>query len=275
MGCFMGCFGLSSNKKRRNSIRKILPRDQRICSYEPLHSSDPSDFSTIVEDNSEKISNSNLRCVVDEEEDEEKKKGTAKKTRKRVRFNLNVQTYEPVLLPSRYENYCSDGEEEKGERSNVTSVTDEKPEDLSGRSAYPSNYRYQNCVDSFEDELGYGESDLEDEDYYTDDENDYEDDADDEDEEEEDEAYGDQDVTPLLNPVENIAQWKAVKAKPVRVKQVMKENVEADDDQTKPLLKEIIVNTSLSNWLASPKSFHGNGSSRRSPIVDITNMENR
>ncbi|KAL1206165.1 hypothetical protein V5N11_020389 [Cardamine amara subsp. amara] len=273
MGCFMGCFGLSSNKKRRNSTRKILPRDQRICSYEPLLSSDPSDFSTIVDDNPEKISNSNLRCEVVEEE---KKKGT-KKTRKRVRFNLNVQTYEPIQ-PTRYENGYSDDEEGNGERSNGSLVNDKKPEDLSCRSAYPSNYRYHNCVDSFEDEdeMGYGESDLEDEDYYTDDENNYEDDADDEDEEEEEEEK-DQDVTPLLNPVENLAQWKAVKARPVKLKRVMKENVEAGDmdDQAKPLLKEIIVNTSLSNWLASPKSFHGSGSLKRSFIVDITNMENR
>ncbi|CAA0374349.1 unnamed protein product [Arabidopsis thaliana] len=272
MGCFMGCFGLSSNKKRRNSIRKILPRDQRICSYEPLLSSDPTDFST-VSDNPEKISNSNLRSEVGEEE--EKKKVT-KKTRKRVRFDLNVQIYEPIV-PSRYENACSDDEEGKGGRSKGSSAIDKKPEDLSSRSVYPSNYRYHNCVDSFEDEddeMGYGESDLEDEDYYTDDENDYEDDADDEDEEEEEE--NEQDVAPLLNPVENLAQWKAVKARPVKVKRVMKENVEEDmDDQAKPLLKEIIVNTSLSNWLASPKSLHANGSSKRSPIVDITNMENR
>lgn len=84
----MGCFGLSSSKKRRNSTRKILPRHQvsffnqnehsfflsilrtnqntfllqRICSYELLHSSDPVDAST-VSDNPEKISCSNLRSV--------------------------------------------------------------------------------------------------------------------------------------------------------------------------------------------------------------------
>ncbi|KAG2308934.1 hypothetical protein Bca52824_028682 [Brassica carinata] len=247
MGCFTGCFGLSSNTKRRNSTRKILPRHQRICSYEPLLSSDPSDSIT-NSDSPEKISSSNLRCEV---EAEEKKEGT-KKTRKRVRFNLNVQTFEPTL-PSRYENYCSDDDDEEA-----------KGEIKSSRSVYPANYRYHNCLDSLEDEdedeMGYGESDLEDEDYYTDDENDYEEDE-------------NQDVTPLLNPVQNIAQWKAVKAKPVRVKQLMKENVEADS--AKPLMKEIIVNTSLTDWLASPKSFHGTGSSKRSPIVDITNMENR
>ena len=189
------------------------------------------------------------------ETEEEEKKGT-KKTRKRVRFDLNVQTFEPAL-PSRYENYCSDDDEEgKGEPSKSSSV------DMSSSSVYPPNYRYHNCVDSFEeeeDELGYGESDLKDEDYYTDDENDYEDDADDEEEEEDND---DKDVTPLLNPVENITQWKAVKAKPARVKELMKENVEVvTDDQAKPLLKEIIVNTSLSSWV--------------SPIVDITNMEKR
>ncbi|KAG2327830.1 hypothetical protein Bca4012_036852 [Brassica carinata] len=248
MGCFMGCFGLSSNKKRRNSTRKILPRHQRICSYELLHSSDPTDASAVA-DNPEKILCSNLRCEV---ETEEEKKGT-KKTRKRVRFDLNVQTFEPVL-PSRYENYCSDDEDGKGELSKASSSVD-----LSSSSVYPPNYRYHNCVDSFEeeeDDLGYGESDLEeDEDYYTDDEYDYEDDADDEDEED----YGEKDVTPLLNPVENITQWKAVKAKPVKVKPLMKENVEVvTDDQAKPLLKEIVVNASLSSWI--------------SPIVDITMM---
>ncbi|CAH8331510.1 unnamed protein product [Eruca vesicaria subsp. sativa] len=256
MGCFGGCFGLSSsNTKRRNSTRKILPRHQRICSYEPLLSSDPSDSITNVVDSPEKISTSNLMCEVEAEE--EKEKGTIK-TRKRVRFNLNVQTFEPTL-PSRYENYCSDDDEEvKGEIKS------------SSGSVYPSNYRYHNCVDSFEDEDEL-ESDLEDEDYCSDDENDYEDDADDE-----DEVCGDQDVTPLLNPVENIAQWKAVKVKPVRVKQLMKENVKADsDDQARPLLKEIIVNASLADWVASPKSVHGNGLCKRSPIVDITNMAKR
>ncbi|KAJ0240145.1 Uncharacterized protein HA466_0228220 [Hirschfeldia incana] len=252
MGCFMGCFGLSSNKKRRNSTRKILPRHQRICSYELLHSSDPTDASSVA-DNPEKILSSSLRC---EMETEEEKIGT-KKTRKRVRFDLNVQTFEPVL-PSRYENYCSDDDEDgKGEQSKASSSLD-----LSSSSMYPPNYRYHNCVNSFEeeeDELGYEESDLEDEDYYTDDENDYEDDADDEDEEDED--YDDKDVTPLLNPVENITQWKAVKAKPVRAKELMKENarIVVTDDQAKPMLKEIIVNTSLSTWI--------------SPFVDITNME--
>ncbi|KAG2275977.1 hypothetical protein Bca52824_058532 [Brassica carinata] len=96
-----------------------------------------------------------------------------------------------------------------------------------------------------EDELVYGANDADDE----------EDDG--------------QNVTPLLNPDENIAQWKAVKAKPVRrVKQLMKENVEPDsDDQAKPLMKEIIVNTSLADWLASPKTFHGNGLCKRSQLV--------
>ncbi|XP_048632954.1 uncharacterized protein LOC125607164 [Brassica napus] len=154
-------------------------------------------------------------CTLCEVEAEEEKKEGKKKTRKRVRFNLNVQTFESTL-PSSLED---------------------------------------------EDELVYGASDLEKVDYNTvmlmmkkmmesEDENDYEDDADDEEDD-------NQDVTPLLNPDENIAQWKAVKAKPVRrVKQLMKENIEPDsDDQAKPLMKEIIVNTSLADWLASPKEW--------------------
>ncbi|WZY92525.1 hypothetical protein YC2023_064854 [Brassica napus] len=225
-------------------------KTQKLHQEDPPSTSNPTDATTVA-DNSEKISSSNLRCEV--ETGEEDKKGT-KKMRKRVRFDLNVQTFEPVL-PSRYENYCSDDDDEEGKEE----LNKESSVDLTSSYVYPPNYRYHNCVDSFEeeeDELGYGESDLEDEDYYTDDENEYEDDADDEDEEED---YEDKDVTPLLNPVENITQWKAVKAKPVRV---MKENVEVvTDDQAKPLLKEIIVNTSLSSWV--------------SPFVDITNMEKR
>ncbi|KAL0856870.1 hypothetical protein Bca101_062024 [Brassica carinata] len=152
-------------------------------------------------DSPEKISTSGVRCEVEAED--EKKEGP-KKTWKTVRFNLNVQTFEPTLPSSLEDEY----------------------------------------------ELGYGESDFEDEEYNKDDENDYEDDADDEEDE-------DQNVTPLLNPDENIAQWKAVKAKPVRrVKQLMKENVEADNDnQAKPLIKEIIVNTSLADWFGLTKDF--------------------
>lgn len=61
--------------------------------------------------------------------DEEKNKGT-NKTRKRVRFDMNVQTFVPTL-PSRCEAYCSDEEEGQGEVSNVSSVIGKKPQDMS------------------------------------------------------------------------------------------------------------------------------------------------
>uniref|UniRef100_A0A0D3B4Q1 Uncharacterized protein n=1 Tax=Brassica oleracea var. oleracea TaxID=109376 RepID=A0A0D3B4Q1_BRAOL len=100
-------------------------------------------------------------CEVDA--DEEKNKGT-NKTRKRVRFDMNVQTFVPTL-PSRCEAYCSDEEEGQGEVSNVSSVIGKKPQDMSRWI----DLCIIRTID--EDELSYEESDLEDEDCYTDDEN--------------------------------------------------------------------------------------------------------
>ncbi|XP_010542951.1 PREDICTED: uncharacterized protein LOC104815999 [Tarenaya hassleriana] len=250
MGCFLGCFSLSSDKKRRKPTRKTLPGHRRICGYGPLHSSDLTTLN--VAKNPEKISNSNLRCEAEE------KKET--KARKRVRFNLNVRTYEPI--PRTYDYTCSDDEAEEAEgRRTEIYAPKENPKDLGMKTSYPSNYRYRNCADSYEDE---DQNDLDDEYYYTDDgdEIDYQDEADDEDEvEKEKQAVGARDrskyVTQVLNPVQNLAQWKAVKTKPVvnvKVKQPMKENFEAaKHDQVKPLLQEIAIDASLSNWLASPK----------------------
>ncbi|XP_010522462.1 PREDICTED: uncharacterized protein LOC104801071 [Tarenaya hassleriana] len=275
MGCFLGCFGLSSNRKHRKPNRKISSQHQRICSYEPLHSSDPTSLN--VSENPEKISNSNLRCGAGEKKEA--------KPRKRVRFNLNVQSYEP--MPRTCEiTFCDECIQE--EERNAEVPAPEKTSDDSGtKSSYPTNYRYQNCVDSYEedDETAYGESDLEDEDYYTEDEIDYEDEV----EEEEMGLYcgevistcaeemvigsnRSQYLTQVLNPVQSLAQWKAVKAKPAKVKQQpRKENIEPAEQE-----QEVAVDASLSNWLASPKDV---SSKRylleRSPIMDITNMENR
>ncbi|KAK2455696.1 eisosome protein [Trifolium repens] len=79
----------------------------------------------------------------------------------------------------------------------------------------------------------------------------------------------------VLSPVENLTQWKAMKTKVTSSNQRRKENVpseettsmplvsetgskfstcvlESNDLQSKPLLKEIAVDASLSNWLVSP-----------------------
>ncbi|KAF7837433.1 protein PFC0760c isoform X2 [Senna tora] len=75
----------------------------------------------------------------------------------------------------------------------------------------------------------------------------------------------------VLSPVENLTQWKAIKAKVATSKHRRKENVplehktsmtlisepgfnllESNVLQSKPLLTEIAVDASLSNWLISP-----------------------
>lgn len=53
-------------------------------------------------------------------------------------------------------------------------------------------------------------------------------------------------VNSVLNPIENITQWKAVKSKGVKPQ---KENFKQDSDQSKYRNQEIAVNASLSNWL--------------------------
>lgn len=74
-------------------------------------------------------------------------------------------------------------------------------------------------------------------------------------------------VHPVLNPVENIAQWKAAKSKPTTQLKPQKENFTANQeesrlscsfmsksDQSENQNQEISVDASLSNWLTSSKS---------------------
>lgn len=53
-------------------------------------------------------------------------------------------------------------------------------------------------------------------------------------------------VNSVLNPIENITQWKAVKSKGTKPQ---KKNFNGDSDQSKYQTQEIAVNASLSNWL--------------------------
>lgn len=247
------------------------------------------------------------------------------KIRKKVSFNLDVQTYEPV--PTDYNLLESDEEEEKKKKCEEAAKGGLIPSFSEGKSAemkmgsYPSNYRYQNCGDSFdeENEIAYEEIDLDDDD------DDYDYDIDD------DEFYGDNDILPdqsqedvswqlvsanmesqkivsltqltrnkttnvvapyasnvrewkshelhqnvrdrsqyvhsVLNPIENLTQWKAVKAREAALEYQRKENMESKKtrtiidplpfsnlSQSKPLMQEIAVDTSLSNWMVLPMS---------------------
>lgn len=233
------------------------------------------------------------------------------KIRKKVSFNLNVQSYEPISKEESTDYFWESEEEEKKVGiSKETAKEGQSPSRSDGDSiatimvSYPSNYRYRNCVDCYdeEDEIAYEESDLDD------------DDDDDSDEDEDDGSGGGIDdvrisqeelsekfmslsvssnkrdsltefaeeksenmnlnegglkslgmnrnartrsqyVYSVLNPVENLSQWKAVKAKGMPpVKRQRKENIAALDQQARKPTPEIAVDASLSNWLFSADS---------------------
>lgn len=205
---------------------------------------------------------------------------------------MNVQIYEPD--PTAYQILESEEEEENDkdngemEKSSSSSILEEN----SAALKYPSNYRYYNCIGSYneEDEIAYEESDI---DAFDDDEFDEEDDWDDGSEDEDQAKVYDEDTVQkqssesmnssleedrlknhmpsVLSPVENLTQWKAIKAKVASSKHRRKENVPLEQKtsmallsepglnlleskvlQSKPLLTEIAVDASLSNWLVCP-----------------------
>lgn len=219
--------------------------------------------------------------------------GSGSSTRKKVTFDTNVKTYEHVSVDESNDFELHD-EEEGGKKGKVKEENLAKPRESqtsseSSSSSYPPNHRYQNCRESDdeeEDEFDYDEeSDLGDDE---DDEDDIEDYVGVNDgalqsndrsihglgrvtEEEESNpigsirgvrGVGDGNV---LKPVENLAQWKAVKAKGSTPLKPQKENLSLE--QEKPRLsssfhgsskehsfsfsEEVSVDASLSNWLSS------------------------
>lgn len=181
---------------------------------------------------------------------------------------------------------------------------------------YPSNHRYYNCSydhDGDEDEIAYEESDIDEFDDGYDWDDDEDDGGSDEslenyrdentkqkglpnlcypfvdedgmknqksfdlnDAELKSNSSGRDRSMSVLSPVENLSQWKAIKAKVTSSKHRRKENVPSEQStsmlplvtgasskflhcdlesnalQSKPLLQEVAVDASLSNWLISP-----------------------
>lgn len=240
-------------------------------------------------------------------------------TRKKVTFDTNVKAYEPVSVHESTESLPDndkDVEKQKGDNSGKSGLSNSLSEDDSTTSSvlsYPPNHRYQNCRDSDDeaDEFECEESDLDDEDEELEDYGDYDGDYDeDEDsqicvptksvesrtemlsaqafmEEEEVKKTGSNRnardrsvyVHPVLNPVENLAQWKAVKSKgPPQLLNPQKENLKLEQEaprisfSSEPILKhpsfsfksksdqpkrenqEIAVDASLSNWLVTSET---------------------
>lgn len=337
MGCFLGCFGFSGKRRRRNPANKVLPGDHRLGSYEPLDSSA-----------------SQLSCS-----DKKIKEISSIKIGKKVSFNLNVQTYEPLKNDETAYQFSESDEDEmrvqNGEgltNGSLSTNLSEEKSTVSKMGPFPSNHRYQNCRDSYDDEeddMAYIGSDLDEDDdgddefeYDYDDENDIDDQrisqseflkqlntqsvesaernvinnhmqmqlpASTDGDSKRNARDRSQYVNSVLNPVENLTQWKAVKARTAAApKHLRKENnglqqeaqlpfdlktssdlypfnFAPNHNQSKPLLHEIAVDASLSNWLASSNCNESKTSiiinsrsclqqSREDiPIIDITNLK--
>ncbi|XP_019180095.1 PREDICTED: uncharacterized protein LOC109175303 isoform X2 [Ipomoea nil] len=233
MGCFLACFGYAKKRKRRKpGSCKVQSTDQVAAgSYVPL------DFEKLDASDS----NTSAR---------RKEEANVKMKKKKVRFNLNVKTYEPLEYEE-IEDYLSEGEEKtKWEYS--------KEEATKAMRSYPSNYRYYNCVDEEEEE---GEMELDESDLEFDEIEDF-------DEEDchvpvktgnrDSLSGGGRYVSSVLNPVENVVQWKAIKARERVELKNEKENMRISDPlglnttiNLKHCQTQIPVDASLSNWLIS------------------------
>lgn len=258
MGCFLGCFGPSKDRKRRKQRYKAIPRDQ-IPKSQDLVQADVS----LVQRIKDKPSNSLPELRGKNEEP------VSLSTRKKVTFDTNVTTYEHVQVYDSTESLLE--RNEKGETFPKSSEihADSSSQDgsvVKNVGSYPPNYRYGNCLES-DDEIE--DSDYEDtNDDGVDDEEDY----DDEDEIICQEAWSESipvpssesriesSLNPVLKPVENLTQWKALKfqgtvtpqAKPVN-SNPQKENssLNSNSFQPKNQNQEMAVDASLSNWLVS------------------------
>lgn len=281
------------------------------------------------------------------------------KIKKKVRFNLNVKTYEPIpndetadYFSESCEKETWDKNEEETEKSTISSKNCEGNSIGSGMVSYPSNYRYQNFSDSYdeEDEIRLEESDLDDDEFSDTDEEDGCDSNDEEDngwktrELEFIEQFYTQNkgsnekkvsnaelaveksnnlvllhalpvqelkkfegnnnardrslyVHSVLNPVENLSQWKAIKARSKPPLKRQKENITTNEEQqrplnlkpsfnpllsgsrsnlenSKPLMQEMAVDASLTNWLLSPNNKRLNSpSTRKGNVINISNSQ--
>ncbi|CAI9266222.1 unnamed protein product [Lactuca saligna] len=246
MGCFIGCFGGSSrDQKRKRQRYKVILRDQKPKIENPVKA-DASLGQSIIE------SPSNLFP-----ESREKTEVPLKlKRRKKVTFDTNVTTYEHIEVYDSTESLL-----EKNEKSETFPRSTQNFKDDSVVLNIP-NYRYGNCLESddeFED-LDHEEYDL---DGYDDDlDDDDDDDLDDEehfDDNDEDMKVQNRNgyVLSVLNPVENLSQWQALKSKGRPQKPLIfkdqKENLSLNTKSLKHknLNQETSVDASLSNWLSS------------------------
>ncbi|XP_027364617.1 uncharacterized protein LOC113871718 [Abrus precatorius] len=288
MGCFMACFGLSNKRKRRKTLYKVLAGHQKYGNYEILAITEKSI-----------IPYSDFRG----RDEPKEQNGVKSKKKKKVTFNLNVEVYEPnptayqVLkyeeeenmdntadaegsaaltmrypLNHRYYN-CKDGYDEEDEIAYEESDMDGYDDDNEFDDGYDwdSDESLENDEDKVYDENTKQRVLTE---------SCFPSVAEDRIKNQKPLAPNDAEVKSnlsgrdrgldmhsVLSPVENLTQWKAIKAKVISNKHRRKENVPSEQNtsmhfspcslesnalQSKPLLPEMAVDASLSNWLVSP-----------------------
>ncbi|KAG7536529.1 hypothetical protein ISN44_As13g004730 [Arabidopsis suecica] len=234
---------------------------------------------------------------------EEKNSPSPSPNRKRVTFDTNVTTYEHIVVDESVELFEEKKEEVKSKQTRCSSEGSDVTSNSSG--SYPSNHRYQNCRESDDEEEDVTDIDddddddddggLLDEDYYNDDN--YEDKLHNWDkvvyteeiadnvmdikriEEKSNVSARDRSgyVNAVLNPIENLSQWKAVKSKGRTTQtQPRKENAinasfslepqvdelsssfslnrKSRDETKKQRTQEIAVDASLSTWLSTSQT---------------------
>ncbi|KAF7818463.1 eisosome protein [Senna tora] len=242
MGCFLACFGSSKDAKRSTKQRrKVLPRqrDQRSTSSKPQQT-----CVTLVQD----YSIPPVLSPTSEIQDHKPEDQPSVSTRKKVTFDSNVKTYEPVLpdevtdFPQEKKSEGVEKKEEMSVKKPSLSKSSSDASSVTSTGSYPPNSRARACAAQMVAEkevespipIGTKNPNARDRSVY---------------------------VHPVLNPVENLSQWKAVKSKrppppPQRPLVPQKENCVSEPSfkerslSSKPK-QEIAVDASLSNWLGS------------------------
>ncbi|KAE9619396.1 hypothetical protein Lalb_Chr02g0152681 [Lupinus albus] len=308
MGCFLACFGSSKStrtKQHSSPKRNSCYKPQHQCVYETFQDhSKSTDVTSSLQNHDKSEEQLRVSTGFSSQLQDKSEEQLSVSTRKKVTFDSNVKTYEPVLQDEEPEKKnIAEGNVEGLTTKPTQSKSSSSTEDSSVTStgSYPQNHRYQNCRDSDDevedDELDYGDSDLSDDDDDEGDNEDFEDGmvysspirvCDNSDDvnsiiglnlnpnARDRSVY----VHPVLNPVENLTQWKVVKSKRTTPLRPQKENYLSSNHESKiaygteeesstkevafnfnsgtdisrKLKQEISVDASLSNWLVLPET---------------------
>ncbi|CAM8988434.1 unnamed protein product [Rhodiola kirilowii] len=226
MGCFIACLGGTRKQKRRIS----QPHHQGLGSYQQLKSVSvkldvKEENSTCHEPADSQLKKPTLRSVL----------GASKK----VSFNLNVKTYE--LIDDSQE---EDEIPEKKENEKVGAAGENE-----STTSYPSNYRYKNFIDC--------ENEEEDDDDVVDEDEDFDDCLEDclSDHELDQSSiqgkgvFGLTKVHSVLSPIENTAQWRAVKVKTTTTAGGQSRHQCKENATFMQQAEETRVDASLSSWI--------------------------